>query len=113
MITTQVPNALEIITNNESRELREVEIKGRKFILRKSRTKITNDNVYTYTILELFNGIKLNQCNEIPFSKKFIVDYIKENKITYNDISQMANFFPAKAMKNLIISGVLYEITQQ
>lgn len=113
MLTTQVPKTLEIITNNESREVREIKIRDRTFILRKSRTKITNENVHTYTILELFNGIKLNQCNEIPFTKKFILDYIKDHNITYTDISQMANFFPAKAMKNLIISGVLYEITQQ
>lgn len=113
MVTTQVPNTLEIITNNESRALREIKIRGRTFVLRKSRIKITNENVHTYTILELFNGIKLNQCNEVPFPKQFILNYIKENKITYTDISQMANFFPAKAMKNLIISGVLYEIAQR
>lgn len=40
-LSTQVPNTIEIITNKASRAVREIEIKGRRIVLRKSRTPIT------------------------------------------------------------------------
>lgn len=112
LLSYQVPNVIEVITNNESRKVREIEIRGRKVILRKSRTTITNDNAGAYTLMELFNNIDMNQFKEKEQIKNSVIDYIKENKIKRSSILNMADAFPAKAMKNLATSGVLYEITQ-
>lgn len=111
LISTQVPNVIEVITNNETRKVREIEIRGRKIILRKSRTSITKENEGAYTLMELFNNINIRDFKENEQIKENIFNYIKEKQIKRDDLLNMAEIFPAKAMKNMMISGVLYEIT--
>ena len=113
LLSYQVPNTIEIITNKESRDVREIEIRGRKVILRKSRLPITKENESAYTLMELFNGIDMRQYRENSMVRESIIAYIRENNIDSKMICNMASFFPARTMKNLATSGVLYEITQQ
>lgn len=110
LLSYQVPNSIEVITNKESRDVREIEIKGRRVILRKSRLEITKNNVKTYIFMELFNNINLRKYKEDLMAQDSVKKYIKKNKITNNKIYELAKFFPAKTMKNLAVSGVLYEI---
>jgi len=109
----QVPNVIEVITNNESRKIREIEIRGRKVVLRKSRLPITNENVEAYTLMELFSNIDMRQYKEDKEIRDSVFKYIREKNITRNDVLSLADFFPAKTMKNLATSGVLYELAQQ
>lgn len=113
LLSYQVPNTIEVITNKESRDIREIEIRGRKVVLRKSRLPITSENEGAYTIMELFNGIDMRRYQEDSMVRESISSYIKEKKINSQTIYSLANFFPAKTMKNLATSGVLYEIAQQ
>jgi hypothetical protein len=39
-----------------------------------------------------------------------VVSHIRENGLARNEIMEYAQNFPAKAVKNLLQSGVLYEI---
>lgn len=105
-VTTQVPNVLEIVTNNEATRKRVVEIDGMRFIVRKSRFEITKDNYNYYTILQLFLELGLNpQLND--FAKQRIKQYIKENNIKQNTLIKLSTRFPAQALKNLVVSEVL------
>ena len=113
LVSYQVPNVIEVITNNESRKVREIEIRGRKVILRKSRLPITSENECAYTLMELFNNIDMKQYKEEKNIRDSVAEYIKDKQITRSDILSLADAFPAKAMKNLAISGVLYEVAQQ
>lgn len=108
-ITTQVPYVIEIISNNESSKCREIVIRGRKFILRKSRLTINNENASKYLILQLFNEIKKDENLNVT-SKKIILDYIKEKSISRSDLLELSLKFPPNAMKNLIGSGLINEI---
>ena len=112
LVSSQVPNVIEVITNNESRKVREIEIRGPKVILRKSRLPITNENEGAYTLMELFNNIDMKQYRKNRNIRDSVLEYIREKKITRNSILSLADAFPAKAMKNMAISGVLYEIAQ-
>ena len=108
-ITTQVPNTIEIVTNNETMRKRVVDIDGRFFILRKSRFPITNDNVAIYTILQLFTCIE--SIEELDsFSRKKIIEYISEKQINKNELLSKSVVFPVCTLKNIIRSGVLNEI---
>ena len=113
LLSYQVPNVIEVITNKESRDVREVEIRGRKIILRKSRIPITSENEAAYTLMELFNGIDVREYRENKMARESISKFIREKKINSSMIYSLASFFPARAMKNLATGGVLYEITQQ
>ncbi len=102
--TTQIPNTIEITTNNTSSRRREITIGKRRFILKKSRFEITKENANAYCILQLFsenNGIEIN-----GYGKEKIIQFIKENKISQSELLEMAKKFPAKALKKFIYSGV-------
>ena len=105
-ITTQVPNTLEIATNNETTRKRTIDIGGRKFILRKARCKITKDNYPVYTILQLFNDMS-NEDKLNEFARKQIGDYIVQNDVTTEKLFDMSRFFPSATLKKMIGSGVL------
>ncbi len=113
LLSYQVPNTIEVITNKESRDVREIEIRGRRVILRRSRLPITGENASAYTLMELFNGIDMRQYREDPQIRESIKNYVRKEKIGSAEIYGMASAFPARAMKNLATSGVLYEIAQQ
>ncbi len=103
-LTTQIPNTIEIITNNTSSRRRKITIKGMTFILRKSRFEITRENECAYCVLQLFserNGIRMNKDG-----RKAISDYIQKNKITNSELFEMAKKFPASTLKKFIYSGV-------
>ena len=56
-LTTQMPNVIEIYTNNETTRVRDVSIGTQKILLRKSRAKITSFNVNVLSFLELMNDL--------------------------------------------------------
>ena len=105
-ITAQVPNTLEIVTNNETTRKRKIEIGGRAFILRKARCKITKDNYPVYTLLQLFND--MSDKDELDeFAKKQIGDYIVRNDVTTEKLFDMSKVFPSATLKKMIWSGAL------
>ena len=105
-ISTQVPNVVEIVTNNETTRKRTVIIDGMKFIIRKSRFEITKDNYFYYTVLQLFLELGINPSLN-DFSKKKIKEYLVSNNIDQNRLIKYAMFFPAQVVKNLLGSEVL------
>ena len=105
-VTTQVPNIIEIVTNNEATRKRTVEIDGMKFIIRKSRFEITKENYSYYTILQLFLELG-NKISLDDFSKKRISEYISKNNIKQNKLIKYAMSFPAQVIKKLLGSEVL------
>ena len=111
-ISTQIPNTLSIITNKESTRKRIIIINGFKFILRRSRFEITNNNYNYYTLLQLFTDIDSNSLMS-KFTKELISDYIIKNKIDLLTLIKYANKFPSKTSKNLFTSGVLTNVIQK
>ena len=108
-VTTQVPNVIEIFTNNEKSRRREVMVGYQKVVLRKSRMPITTENVGLFRLMEFFNSIDINKMDRNT-SFAAVIAYIREKKWTRDEIIAYAQNFPAKAVKNLLQSGVLYEI---
>lgn len=105
-LTTQVPNLLEIYTNNETSKVREVKVGNAKVLLRKTRVLIDSSNAAVLSFLELMNFIEPSYINEYRF--RIIEEFIKVNKITKKDITKYAPYFPDKAMRTLIESEVIY-----
>ncbi len=104
-LTTQVTNKREIVTNNESTRKRKIVVNGIEFILRKSRTTITNENVYAYTIMQLFserNGITPDK-NGLENIRK----YALEHNVTMESFFELMPYFPAKTAINVLLSEVL------
>lgn len=109
-LSTQVPNLIEIYTNNEKSKVREVNVGSSKILLRKARTTIDSSNVEVQTFLELMNNVSPSFFS--PERKKIIAEYIKETGITRDDITKYAQVFPDKSMRTLVESQVIYDVTR-
>ena len=109
-LTTQMPNTIEIYTNNETTNVRDVMVGKQKIILRRARTSINSDNVAVLSFLEMMNDIIPSSLDDDKKSR--IVDYINSAGITKNDIITYAKFFPDKVMRNLIESEAIFSVTQ-
>ena len=109
-ISTQMPNIIEVYTNNESAKIRDVDIGCQKVRLRKSRVNITESNEAILSFLEMMNSIAPEDIDEDK--KSIIVKYVMGKGIKRKDITSYAPSFPDKAMRNLIESEVIYSVTQ-
>lgn len=100
--TTQVPNTIEVVTNNESARSRKITINNREFILKKSRCKITKENYKEYTLLEVLTTKKPS------IDIEMIRKYVEENSIDKDNLLETAKYFPSSTIKNLVYCGVLW-----
>ena len=114
-VTTQMATTIELVSNNETTRRREICYGKRCYILRKSRIEITSDNFAAYTLLQLFSEMTENDINENfgdseDESRAFlsIKKFVKQQAITSNQVCDMAEYFPARAIKNLVRSKVIY-----
>ncbi len=109
-LSTQVPNIVEIYTNNEPAKVRGVNVGTVRVQLRKARTTINRTNVAVQSFLELMNSVSPAFFDEER--KKITAKYVSDTGITRNDIAKYAPAFPDKAMRTLVESQVIYDITQ-
>ncbi len=104
-ITTQMPNVIEVFTNNEATKSRRVTINNQTIIVKRARTTINNSNYKEMMLLELFN--LADACSIDIQSAQKIVDYIKKNNISIQGIMKYAEFVPARAIKNFMSSELI------
>lgn len=108
-LTTQVPNTIEIVTNNEKSRLRELAVGSQKLRLRRARTTVTSRNVKALQLLELMNSLDMKQLSSNE--KQALITYVRSQNISKNDVIPYIPNFPAKVSKNLIESGIIDELT--
>ena len=109
-ISTQMPNTIEIYTNNESANVRDVSVGKQKVLLRRARTEINKENAAVLSLLELMNFVPASFFDEDR--RKTINLYIVTNKISRKSITKYAPVFPDKAMRTLVESEVIYSVAQ-
>ena len=109
-LSTQMPNTIEICTNNEKTKLRNVKVGSRDVTLRKSRVRITNENLNVISFLELMNTVPSGFFDD--YRKTVIGKWVSDNKITMDSILQYASVFPDKTMRNLIESEAIFYVAR-
>ena len=105
-ISTQVPNLIEIYTNNESSRVRDVKVGRQQVRLRKSRVSVTNKNAATLALLEMMNSSQARQLDKKQ--REMCEQYIRKNDIKRSDIIEYSKYFPDRVMRNLIESEVIF-----
>lgn len=109
-LTTQMSNVIEVYTNNEPSNTRDITVGKQRVILRKSRTSINSSNAAVLSFLELMNAVPSEFLDD---EKKPIVEqFIDDNGITRSDITKYAPLFPDRALRTLVESEVIYSVTQ-
>lgn len=109
-LTTQMPNTVEIYTNNEQSNARDIMVGSQKVLLRRARTTVSKSNAAVLSFLELMNSVPAQFFTE---ERKSIVQrYILENGITRKSVTKYAPLFPDKALRTLVESEVIYSVAQ-
>ena len=109
-LSTQMANVIEIYTNNETSNVRDVMVGKQKVLLRRARTPIKKENVAILSFLELMNDIAPRSLD--AEKKDRIAEYMACNAITKEAIISYAAFFPDKVMRNLIESEAIFNVTR-
>jgi len=104
-LTTQVPNVIEISTNNETNRKRQVQIGGQPVILRRSRTPITNENVTLIEFLEALSSIDFNNVEQINNLRT----YLKSQNFSRSLLDQVLIAYPKRIYQKLVESGMIYD----
>ena len=81
---------------------------NQEVILRKSRVKIDNDNIFVLQFLEMMNSTSSGYFDDER--KAVIKSWIRKCNISQELVTKYAPFFPDKALRNLIESGVIYYV---
>lgn len=110
-LSAQVPNRIEIYTNNEPSRVREVSVGSQKVLLRRARTGITDDNAATMSFLELMTYTDAGFFDS-KNKKKIVSAFIDKNRITRKSVSDYSPYFPDKAMRTLVESEVIYDVAR-
>mgnify|MGYP005746309043 CR=1 FL=1 len=103
-ITTQVPNVIEIFTNNEATKSRKVKINNQMVIVKKARTTINSANYKEMMLLELFNLVDIRSIDVQSLQK--IVKYMDNNNLSTQSVMKYAEYVPARAIKNFMSKEV-------
>lgn len=102
---------IEVVTNNETMSIRQVKLGDCQVKLRKSRIKITKQNVNIYTILEFFSRIDIKKYIQDHSLQNTIKSFIKKHKIKLKDLFSISDVFPSKTIKNIMMSGIITELS--
>lgn len=109
-LTTQVPNVITVISNNESTRGRKVEVGSQSVYLCKPPTKITKANFKTLQFCELIRLIDLDKLDSIEI--KNLENYIKENNISLSSISKYCSVFPDSVSRKILGGPLIEKLAQ-
>ena len=102
-LTTQVPNVIEISTNNETNRKRQVYIGDQAVILRCSRTPITNENATLIEFLEALSSINFNNNEQLNYLRT----YLKSQNFSRTLLDQVLIAYPKRIYQELVESGMI------
>lgn len=105
-ISTQVPYVQEIVTNEMGNPIKRLNVGGRTFIIRKSRTQITEDNVKVLQLLDLLKDVELYTELKGEEIKECFSRYIYSNNITKEMVDMYLPLFPGKIYKSIYETGI-------
>lgn len=108
-INLQVPVTVEIVSNEASAKVRDIDIKGQVIRLRKPRATVTEENAKVLQFLDLLCEIdRLSDESEEVISR-CLRDIIKNQNIQKKDIDAYISLYPVKVYKNFYEKG-LYNV---
>ncbi|MCR5446250.1 MAG: DUF6088 family protein [Schwartzia sp.] len=110
-LSLQVPYVQEIVTNETSAKVREIDIGGQKFLIRKPKAFITEENCFVLQFLDFLSDIDKYIDGTAADVLSKLKKLIKEKKITKELVDKYIKFYPTKVYKNLYMTGVVYAIT--
>lgn len=100
-LTMQVPYTIEIVSNQASAKCREVSIRNQKIILRKPRTKITQENCDILQLLDLLKDWNQYVDDDTDRAAGRIFAYVKKLNVMRSDVDQYIEYYPDRVYKTI------------
>lgn len=98
-ITIQVPQVVEIVSNNANSHSEEVLIGNRRFYVRKPIVQITKENVYVLQLLDLLKNLDAYLDGSYEEAREKIAEYIAIHGIAKEDVDLYIGKYPDSVMK--------------
>jgi predicted transcriptional regulator of viral defense system len=109
-LTTQVPNTITIVTNNESTRGRRISIGNQKVYLTKPTVNINNDNSSILQFFELIKLVDFDKLDEIELDN--LKKYIDDNNITLSMVSKYCSSFPDSVSRKILGGPLIAKLAQ-
>lgn len=107
-ISTQVPQVVEIVSNNTNSSDREVRIGNRRFYVKKPIVQITKENVYVLQMLELLKNLDAYLDYSYEEARKKFAEYISFHGIKRSDVDMYIRKYPVATFKYYYELGLDY-----
>jgi predicted transcriptional regulator of viral defense system len=107
-LSTQVPFTQEITSNNTPAAVREITIKGNRYIVRRPVVEITEENVAVLQLLDCLKDIEKCAEEEPEICGKVLTKYVQEHAITKKMIDSFIVNYPLKIYKAIYETGVAF-----
>lgn len=98
-ISTQVPQVVEIVSNNTNSSDREVRIGNRRFYVKKPIVQITKENVYVLQMLELLKNLDAYLDYSYEEAREKFAEYISVHGIKRSDVDMYIRKYPVATFK--------------
>ena len=107
-ISTQVPQVVEIVSNNTNSSDREVRIGNRRFYVKKPIVQITKENVYVLQMLELLKNLDAYLDYTYEEAREKFAEYISFHGIKRSDVDMYIRKYPVATFKYYYELGLDY-----
>ena len=108
--TTQNPACIEVCSNEATTKQRKVDIDGRKIIVYKPVTEITEENITTLQFLDLMSSIdKYSELTGDLLIDK-LKQFVKEVNVDFEQVKEYISLFPDRVYRNIYQGGLMNEL---
>ena len=108
--TTQNPACIEVCSNEATTKQRKVDIDGRRVIVYKPVTEITEENITTLQFLDLMSSIdKYSELTGDLLIDK-LKQFVKEVNVDFEQVKEYISLFPDRVYRNIYQGGLMNEL---
>lgn len=108
--TTQNPACIEVCSNEATTKQRKVDIDGRKIIVYKPVTEITEENRATLQFLDLMSSIdKYSELTGDLLIEK-LQQFVKAINVDFEQVKEYISLFPDRVYRNIYQGGLMKEL---
>ena len=108
--TTQNPACIEVCSNEATTKQRKVDIDGRKIIVYKPVTEITEENRATLQFLDLMSSIdKYSELTGDLLIEK-LQQFVKATNVDFEQVKEYISLFPDRVYRNIYQGGLMKEL---
>ncbi|MDO4197868.1 MAG: hypothetical protein Q4D13_02610 [Erysipelotrichaceae bacterium] len=108
--TSQNPSYMEICSNEATTKQRKMEIDGRKIIVYKPVTEITDENISALQFLDLMSVIDRYSEIDGNLLNKKLKEYVRKTDTDFNEVRKYIALYPDRIYRNIYNGGLMGEL---